>query len=297
MLKGALTALITPFSTAGEIDEKAFRGLIEWQIKEGIHGLVPAGTTGEAPTLDYDEHKHLIAICVEQVNGRVPVVAGAGSNSTSEAVELARYAEQAGADAVLVVTPYYNKPSQRGLYAHFSAIARAISVPVVIYNIPGRSVVDMLPETIGWVVKDFRNVVAVKDATGCLERVLEQQLSCGKAFIQLSGEDATALAFNAHGGKGCISVTSNIMPRLCAEFQQACLHGDYFSALALHERLMPLHKALFIEPNPAGVKYAAAKLGFCNSSLRLPLVEVEEATARQIDKALAKLLNTSDSDE
>jgi len=286
MLKGALTALITPFSDTGSIDEKAFRNLIEWQIKEGIHGLVPAGTTGESPALSHDEHKRLIEICVEQVNGRVPVVAGAGSNSTSEAIELARHAGQAGADAVLLVTPYYNKPDQRGLYAHFAAVAEAILLPIVIYNIPGRSVIDMLPETMGKLAGNFRNIIAVKDATGRVERVSEQRLACGEEFIQLSGEDATALGFSAHGGRGCISVTSNVAPRLCAEFQSACLKGDFSSALAIHERLMPLHKALFIEPNPAGIKYAVARLGFCNPSLRLPLVEIESATAKQIDGAL-----------
>jgi len=286
MLKGALTALITPFSDTGGIDEKAFRNLVEWQIKEGIHGLVPVGTTGESPTLSHDEHKRLIAICVEQVKKRVPVVAGAGSNSTSEAVELARYAEHAGADAVLVVTSYYNRPNQRGLYAHFAAVAEATALPVVIYNIPGRSVIDMLPETMGMLARDFRNIIAVKDATGRIERVSEQRLACGDGFIQLSGEDVTALGFNAQGGGGCISVTSNIAPRLNVELQSACLKGDFSAALAIHDRLMPLHKALFIEPNPAGVKYAAARLGLCEPLLRLPLVEIEAATAEQIDNAL-----------
>lgn len=287
MLKGALTALITPFSDEGEVDEKAFRDLIEWQINEGIHGLVPVGTTGESPTLRHDEHKRLIKICIEQVDRRVPVVAGAGSNSTHEAIELAQHAEQAGADAVLVVTPYYNKPNQRGLYAHFAAVAEAVGLPVIIYNIPGRSIIDMLPETMGRLAKDFKNIIGVKDATGRVERVSEQRLACGEKFIQLSGEDATALGFNAHGGKGCISVTSNIAPHLCARFQNACLAGDYSSARLLHEKLLPLHKMLFIEPNPAGVKYAAEKLGLCQSPLRLPLVPVAPAVAEQIDKALA----------
>ncbi|RCL03112.1 MAG: 4-hydroxy-tetrahydrodipicolinate synthase [Candidatus Tokpelaia sp. JSC189] len=287
MLKGALTALITPFLDTGGIDEKAFCNLVEWQINEGIHGLVPVGTTGESPTLSYDEHKHVIQICIEQVKKRVPVVAGTGSNSTAEAVELARYAEKAGADAVLVVTPYYNKPNQYGLYAHYAAIAEAVSIPIIIYNIPGRSVIDMLPQIMGRLAHDFRNIVGVKDATGHIERVSEQRIACGEEFIQLSGEDATALGFNAQGGKGCISVTSNIVPRLCAEFQNACLEGDFFSALAIHQKLMPLHKLFFVEPNPVVVKYAAAKLGLCKPFLRLPLVDIAPETAELVDKALA----------
>ncbi|RCL00957.1 MAG: 4-hydroxy-tetrahydrodipicolinate synthase [Candidatus Tokpelaia sp. JSC188] len=287
MLKGALTALITPFLETGDIDEKAFCNLVEWQIKEGIHGLVPVGTTGESPTLSYDEHKHVIQICIKQVNKRVPVVAGTGSNSTAEAVELARYAEQAGADAILVVTPYYNKPNQRGLYAHYAAIAEAVSVSVIIYNIPGRSVVDMSPQTMGLLARDFKNIIGVKDATGRIERVLEQRVACGRAFIQLSGEDATALGFNAQGGQGCISVTSNIAPHLCAKFQNACLKGDFSSALAIHQKLMPLHKLLFAEPNPVIVKYAAAKLGLCKPFLRLPLVGIAPEMAKLVDKALA----------
>lgn len=287
MLKGALTALITPFSDKGGVDEKAFRNLVEWQIKEGIHGLVPVGTTGESPTLTHNEHKHVIEICVEQAKKRVPVVAGTGSNSTAEAIELARHAEKAGADAALVVTPYYNKPNQRGLYAHFAAIAEAISLPIIIYNIPGRSVIDMLPQTMGRLAGDFKNIVGVKDATGRIERVSEQRITCGEAFIQLSGEDATALGFNAQGGHGCISVTSNIAPRLCAEFQNACMEGDFASALVIHQKLMPLHKLLFVEPNPAVVKYAAAKLVLCKPLLRLPLVEIAPETAKLVDKALA----------
>ncbi|AQS41947.1 MAG: 4-hydroxy-tetrahydrodipicolinate synthase [Candidatus Tokpelaia hoelldobleri] len=287
MLKGALTALITPFTQTGDVDEAAFRNLVEWQIKQGIHGLVPVGTTGESPTLSHDEHKRLIELCVEQANRRVPVLAGAGSNSTAEAIELAQHAEQAGADAVLVVTPYYNKPNQRGLYAHYAAIAKAVSLPIIIYNIPPRSVIDMLPETMGKLVHDFRNIIGVKDATAKLDRVSEQRCTCGRKFVQLSGEDGTALAFNAQGGQGCISVTSNIAPKLVAELQTAWRNGDHKTALVLHDRLMPLHKALFIEPNPAGVKYAAAKLGLCKATLRLPLVEVEAATAKQIDAALS----------
>lgn len=286
MLKGAITALITPFTETGGVDEKAFRDLVEWQIAEGIHGLVPVGTTGESPTLSHDEHKRVIEVCVAQTKGRVPVIAGAGSNSTAEAIELAQHAEQAGANAVLVVTPYYNKPNQKGLYNHYAAIAGAISIPIVIYNIPGRSIIDMLPETMGRLAHDFKNIIAVKDATGRVERVSEQRMTCGNNFIQLSGEDATALGFNAHGGIGCISVTSNIAPRASADFQNACLANDYIKAREIHDRLMPLHKTLFIEPNPAGVKYAASKLGLCRADLRSPLADIEETTARRIDEAM-----------
>ncbi|RCL03377.1 MAG: 4-hydroxy-tetrahydrodipicolinate synthase [Candidatus Tokpelaia sp. JSC161] len=286
MLKGALTALITPFSARGGIDETAFCNLIEWQISEGIHGLVPVGTTGEAPTLSYNEHKRLIEVCIKQVNKRVPVIAGAGANSTSEAVELALYAERVGADALLVVTPYYNKPSQRGLYTHFSAIAEAVSTPILIYNIPGRSVIDMLPDTMGQLKRDFKNIVGVKDATGRMDRVSEQRLACGKNFVQLSGEDSSALGFNAQGGMGCISVTSNIAPRLCSELQNACLRNDYYAAFSVHERLVPIHKVLFLEPNPAGIKYAASRLGLCTPLVRLPLLQIDFETAKMIDAAL-----------
>ena len=271
MLKGSITALVTPFDSEGAFDEKAFRAFVNWQIEEGTKGLVPVGTTGETPTLSHDEHKRVIEVCIEVAAGRVPVIAGAGSNNTVEAIELAQHAEKAGADAVLVVTPYYNKPNQRGLYEHFSRVARSISIPLIIYNIPGRSIVDMTPETMGTLVRDHKNIVGVKDATGKIERVSEQRATCGKDFIQLSGEDATALGFNAHGGVGCISVTSNIAPRLCAEFQ---------------DRLMPLHKALFIEPNPSGPKYALSRLGRVENALRSPMVTVEAATAEKIDQAM-----------
>ncbi|KAA6206624.1 MAG: 4-hydroxy-tetrahydrodipicolinate synthase [Candidatus Tokpelaia sp.] len=288
MIEGALTALITPFSAEDKVDEKAFRHLVEWQIKEGINGLVAVGTTGESPTLSHNEHKRVIELCVQQTKGRVPVIAGAGSNSTAEAIELAQYAQAAGADAALVVTPYYNKPNQAGLYAHFAAIAKAVRLPIIIYNIPGRSIIDMLPETMGRLAHDFSNIIGVKDATGKIERVGEQRRACGSGFIQLSGEDTTALAFNAQGGRGCISVTSNIAPALSAAFQQASLAGNVKTAEALHKKLLPLHQALFIEPNPAGVKYAAAKLGLCRPDLRLPLVEIAPATAEKIDAALAQ---------
>ncbi|AQX27774.1 MULTISPECIES: 4-hydroxy-tetrahydrodipicolinate synthase [unclassified Bartonella] len=286
MLKGALTALITPFNEDGVIDEKSFCNLVEWQIEQGIHGLSPVGTTGESATLSHEEHKRVVELCVEQVAKRVPVLAGAGSNSTDEAVELAQHIEKVGADAVLVVTPYYNKPNQRGLYAHFSAIAKAVSIPIVIYNIPGRSVVDLAVETMKNLCQDFKNIIGVKDATGKIERVSEQREKCGQNFIQLSGDDRTALGFNAHGGVGCISVVSNIAPKLCAELYTACHRGDYNAALKLNNRLMPLIRGIFIEPNPAGIKYAAAKLGLCSDTVRLPIVPLEDTTKRIIDAAL-----------
>ncbi|MEW9806712.1 4-hydroxy-tetrahydrodipicolinate synthase [Mesorhizobium marinum] len=293
MLRGSLTALVTPFDKDGRIDEKAFRAFVDWQIAEGTAGLVPVGTTGESPTLSHDEHRHVVKTCIAAAKGRVPVVAGAGSNNTDEAVGLVRFAEEAGADAVLVVTPYYNKPTQRGLYAHFAAVAKATTLPVIIYNIPPRSVIDMTPETMGRLAHDFKNIAGVKDATGKVERVSEQRLSCGKGFIQLSGEDASALGFNAHGGVGCISVTSNVAPRLCAEFQAATLDNDKEKALDLQDRLMPLHKAIFIEPGVAGAKYALSRLGKIENVVRSPLTTVEEATAEKIDAAMksAGLIN------
>lgn len=293
MLKGSLTALVTPFQKGGRFDEKAFRTLIEWQLAEGTNGLVPVGTTGESPTLTHEEHRHVIKVCVDAAAGRVPVVAGAGSNNTEEAIGLVQYAEKAGADAALVVTPYYNKPTQRGLYEHFAAIARATSLPIIIYNIPPRSVIDMTPETMGRLAHEFKNIVGVKDATGKVERVSEQRLTCGKDFIQLSGEDASALGFNAHGGVGCISVTANVAPRLCAEFQQATLSNDKERALELQDRLLPLHKAIFAEPGVCGAKYALSRLGKIENVTRLPLVPVEEATAAKIDAAMkhAGLIN------
>jgi 4-hydroxy-tetrahydrodipicolinate synthase len=286
MFKGSITALVTPFDKAGRFDEKAFRAFVDWQIAEGTNGLVPVGTTGESPTLSHDEHKAVVEACVAQADKRVPVIAGAGSNNTAEAIDLAQFAQKAGADAVLVVTPYYNKPNQRGLYAHFAAVAKATSLPVIVYNIPGRSIIDMTPETMGQLARDFKNIAGVKDATGKVERVSEQRQTCGMDFIQLSGEDATALGFNAHGGVGCISVTSNVAPRLCAEFQAACQAGDYANALILQDKLMPVHKAMFIEPNPSGAKYALSKLGRMENVLRSPLVQIESATAAKIDEAM-----------
>lgn len=293
MLRGSLTALVTPFDRNGRFDEKAFRAFAEWQIAEGTRGLVPVGTTGESPTLSHEEHRHVVRACVEVAGGRVPVVAGAGSNNTEEAIGLVQHAEKAGADYALVVTPYYNKPTQRGLYAHFAAVAKATSLPIIIYNIPPRSVIDMLPETMGRLAGDFKNIVGVKDATGKVERVSEQRAACGKEFIQLSGEDASALGFNAHGGVGCISVTSNVAPRLCAEFQEATLSGDHARALELQDRLLPLHRAIFMEPGVSGAKYALSRLGKVENVVRSPLVTVEEQTAARIEAAMkhAGLIN------
>jgi 4-hydroxy-tetrahydrodipicolinate synthase len=294
MFKGSMPALVTPFTDAGAVDEDAFAAHVEWQITEGSTGLVPVGTTGESPTLSHDEHKRVIELCIEVAAKRVPVVAGAGSNNTREAIELAQHAEQAGADGLLVVTPYYNKPTQKGLIAHYSAIAEAVSLPIIIYNIPGRSVIDMTPETMGALVKAYPNIIGVKDATGKIERVSEQRMTCGASFVQLSGEDATALGFNAHGGVGCISVSANVAPRLCAEFQQATLAGDYGKALEYQDRLMPLHKAIFMEPGVCGAKYALWRIRGLNRTVRSPLMSsLEPATEAAIDQALrhAGLLN------
>ncbi len=291
--KGSMPALITPFTSDGTFDEKAFRTFVEWQIEEGSHGLVPVGTTGESPTLSHDEHKRVVEITIEVARGRVPVIAGAGSNNTAEAIDLARHAEKAGADAVLVVTPYYNKPSQRGLKAHFAAIAEAIDLPIFIYNIPPRSIIDMVPETMAELAHGHANIVGVKDATANLARATEQRRLCGEDFVQLSGEDITALGFMAHGGVGCISVTANVAPRLCAQFQEACLAGRFDEALKLQDQLGPLHKALFIEPNPAGPKYALSVLGKIEEHVRSPMVTLEENTRSAIRDAMvhAGLIN------
>ncbi len=287
MFKGSYTALITPFDSKGKVDEKAFKDLLEWQIAEGSHGLVPVGTTGESPTLSHAEHNRVVELCIEVANGRVPVIAGAGSNNTTESIELAKNAEKAGADGILVVTPYYNKPTQRGLVAHFGAVAKSVKIPLIIYNIPPRSIIDMTPETMGALVKAHKNIVGVKDATGKIERVSEQRISCGKEFIQLSGEDASALGFNAHGGVGAISVVANVAPRLCAEFQKATLDGDFAKALEYQDRLMPLHKAIFIEPGLTGAKYALSKLGKISNVVRSPLTTIEPSTEKAIDAAMA----------
>lgn len=291
MFQGSYVALITPFRN-GEVDEPAFQSLVEWHIQEGTHGLVPCGTTGESPTLNHDEHKRVVELCIEVAAGRVPVIAGAGSNSTSEAVDLTRHAKEAGADAVLHVTPYYNKPTQEGMYQHFKAIADAVDIPIFIYNIPGRSVVNMSNDTMTRLA-ELPQIVGVKDATADLARVSSQRLLMGSDFVQMSGEDATALALMAHGGHGCISVTANVAPRACAEFQSACLAGDFRTALEYQDRLMPLHTALFLETSPAPVKYGASLLELCTDELRLPLVEITDKTKESVKIAMraAGLLN------
>ncbi|MFN4141268.1 4-hydroxy-tetrahydrodipicolinate synthase [Aestuariivirga sp.] len=291
-LRGSLPALITPMRN-GEVDEAAFRKFVNWQIEQGSHGLVPVGTTGESPTLTPEEHKRVIEICIEEARGRVPVVAGTGSNSTMEAIEYTIHAREAGADAALVVVPYYNKPTQEGLYAHFKAIAEAVDIPIIVYNVPGRTVANISVETLARLSHDFKNIVGTKDASADLTRPSRQRLESGTGFIQLSGEDGTALGFNAHGGVGCISVTANVAPRLCAEFQEATLKGDYATALKLQDRLMPLHHAMFVETSPGPVKYAASLLGLCEPEARLPMVPVAESTKQAVRKAMvhAGLLN------
>ena len=291
MFKGSFVALITPFKN-GKVDEAAFVKLVEWQIEQGTHGLVPCGTTGESPTLSHDEHKRVVELCIETARGRVPVIAGAGSNNTLEAIELTAFAKEAGADAVLSVTGYYNKPSQEGIYQHFKAVNEAVDIPIILYNIPGRTIVDISLETMTRLF-ELKNVVGVKDATANLARVSLQRQTMGAEFCQLSGEDATALGFNAHGGVGCISVTANIAPALCAEFQEATLAGDFAKALQIQARLMPLHNALFLDPNPAPAKYAASLLGFCENELRLPLVPASAGTEEKVRSAMqhAGLLN------
>ncbi len=284
---GSIVALITPFRN-GAIDVEAFRGLIEWHIAEGTHGFVPVGTTGESPTLSHEEHERVIELCVATVAGRRPVIAGTGSNSTAEAIRLTRHAKEAGADAALIVTPYYNKPTQEGLYAHYRAIHDAVDLPIIIYNIPGRSVVDMRPETMARLA-ELPNIVGVKDATGDIVRPLVTREMCGEDFCQLTGEDANTLAFLAHGGAGCISVTANVAPGLCAAVHEAWRRGEAAEALALHRRLLPLHQALFLETSPAPVKYAVSVLGRCNPELRLPLVPVSESTRAAVDRALRGL--------
>jgi 4-hydroxy-tetrahydrodipicolinate synthase len=291
-IKGSITALITPMAD-GHVDEKAFQQLIDWQIREGTSGIVPVGTTGESPTLTENEHKRIVEIAVEQSEGRVPVIAGTGSNSTQEALDYTRHAKDAGADAALIVVPYYNKPTQDGIYAHFRTIADAVSIPILVYNVPGRTVASITPETLARLARDCPNIVGTKDATADLTRPSKQRLLSGHDFIQLSGEDGTALGFNAHGGTGCISVTANVAPRLCAEFQSATLAGDYGKAIKLQDRLMPLHIALFVETSPSPVKYAVSLLGLCRSDVRLPLVEPGETCKKQVREAMvhAGLLN------
>jgi 4-hydroxy-tetrahydrodipicolinate synthase len=291
MFKGSYPALITPFAN-GAVDFDTLKKLVDWHIAEGSHGLVPVGTTGESPTLTHAEHGAVIEAVVKAAAGRVPVIAGAGSNNTAEGIDLIRHAQAVGANAALVVTPYYNKPTQAGMIAHYTALHDASNLPIIIYNIPGRSVVDMTPDTMGTLAK-LPRIVGVKDATGKIERVSMQRMTCGADFIQLSGEDATALGFNAHGGVGCISVTANVAPRLCAEFQEATLAGDYARALQYQDRLMPLHEAIFIEPGLAGAKYGLSLLGQCSDEVRLPLVGLTDGTKDRIKAAMrhAGLLN------
>jgi 4-hydroxy-tetrahydrodipicolinate synthase len=282
--KGSITALVTPFRD-GEVDETCFRALVDWQITNGTHGLVPVGTTGESPTLSHDEHRRVVAACIAEARGRVPVIAGAGSNNTREAIELAQFAEKAGADGLLVVTPYYNKPSQEGLYRHFEAVNDAVGIPIIIYNIPPRSVVDMSIETMQRLY-ELKNIAGVKDATGNLARTALQRHALGEDFIQLSGEDMTALAVMVYGGDGCISVTSNVAPKLCADMQQACLDNDFKTALKLHDLLSPLHAALFVEPNPAGPKYALSALGKLVDEVRPPMLPATEKAQTMIKAAM-----------
>lgn len=284
MFKGSFPALVTPFKN-GELDLDTLKKLIDWHVEQGSDGVVPVGTTGESPTLSHEEHNRVIEEVVKASAGRLKVIAGAGSNSTAEGIDLIRHAEAAGADAALVVTPYYNKPTQRGMIAHFTAVHDASTLPIVIYNIPGRSVVDMIPETMGELAK-LPRIVGVKDATGDLSRVAKQRMTCGADFIQLSGEDATAVGFNAMGGVGCISVTANVAPKLCAEMQAATLAGDYAKAVEYQDKLMPLHIAIFLEPGVSGAKYAMSKLGLCSAEVRLPLTELSETTKAKIDAAM-----------
>ena len=284
MFKGSIVALVTPFKN-GVVDEKAFQNLVEWHISEGTHGLVPVGTTGESPTLTHAEHMRVTELCVEAAKGRIPVIAGTGSNATAEAIEFTQHAKKAGADAALVVVPYYNKPTQGGLYAHFKAIHDSADIPILIYNVPARSVADISQETIARLA-ELPNIVGIKDATASLPRVTSTRLLLGPQFCQLSGEDPTALAFLAHGGHGCISVTANVAPKLCAEFQTAWAEGRPLDALALHDRLMALHIALFLETSPTPAKYALSVLGKCSDEMRLPLVGLSDKTKEHVRTAM-----------
>ena len=287
MFKGSFVALITPFKD-GKVDETAFRSFIEWQITEGSDGLVPCGTTGESPTLSHEEHQKVTEICIEVTDGRIPVIAGAGSNSTEEAISLAQHAKTAGADAVLVVTPYYNKPTQAGLFAHYKAINDNAKIPIIIYNIPGRSIIDMSVETMADLSKlDY--IVGVKDATAQLDRPILTTLACGKDFCQLSGEDGTAIPHLAAGGHGCISVTGNILPRQCSEMQKAWAEGNIKKSMELQELLMPVHAAMFCETSPGPVKYAAELLGLFSSEARLPITEIADDSKVTVKEALKQV--------
>ena len=288
MFKGSIVAIVTPFKN-GKIDETSLRNLVNWHIDEGTHGIVPVGTTGESPTLDHNEHREVVEIVIDQVNNRVPVIAGAGSNSTSEAISLLMHAESVGADAALIVTPYYNKPTQEGLYEHFKAIDKAsMGIPIMIYNIPPRSIVDMSVEVMGK-LSNLENIIGVKDATSDLSRVEKQKNQCKDGFLQFSGEDITAFEFMKNGGNGCISVTANVLPKLCSDFQNLCLEGNYDEALKIHKKLEPMHNALFIETSPSPVKYVLSKMGLIEDELRLPLVSIRQETKEILDKVISDL--------
>ena len=288
MFKGSIVAIVTPFKN-GKIDETSLRNLVNWHIDEGTHGIVPVGTTGESPTLDHSEHREVVEIVIDQVNNRVPVIAGAGSNSTSEAISLLMHAESVGADAALIVTPYYNKPTQEGLYEHFKAINRAsMGIPIIIYNIPPRSIVDMSIEVMGQ-LSNLENIIGVKDATSDLSRVEKQKKQCKDGFLQFSGEDITAFEFMKYGGNGCISVTANVLPKLCSDFQNLCIEGNYDEALKIHKKLEPMHNALFIETSPSPVKYVLSKMGRIEDELRLPLVSIRQETKEILDKVISDL--------
>ena len=288
MFKGSIVAIVTPFKN-GKIDETSLRNLVNWHIAEGTHGIVPVGTTGESPTLDHSEHREVVEIVIDQVNNRVPLIAGAGSNSTSEAISLLMHAESVGADAALIVTPYYNKPTQEGLYEHFKAINRAsMGIPIIIYNIPPRSIVDMSVEVMGK-LSNLENIIGVKDATSDLSRVEKQKKQCKDGFLQFSGEDITAFEFMKNGGNGCISVTANVLPKLCSDFQNLCIEGNYDEALKIHKKLEPMHNALFIETSPSPVKYVLSKMGRIEDELRLPLVSIRQETKEILDKVISDL--------
>ncbi len=287
MFKGSLTALVTPFKN-GELDIDTLKQLVDWHVEQGTTGIVPVGTTGESPTLTHAEHATVVEEVVRTAAGRIKIIAGAGSNNTAEGIGLIQHAARVGADAALVVTPYYNKPTQAGLIAHFTALHDSCDLPIIIYNIPGRSIVDMTPETMGELAR-LPRIIGVKDSTGDVARVSQQRATCGNDFIQLSGEDASALGFNAHGGQGAISVTANVAPKLCAEFQNATLAGDYATALELQDRLMPLHEAIFIEPGLAGAKYGLSLLGKCSDEVRLPLTPLTDGTKNAIRSAMSEL--------
>lgn len=288
MFSGSIPALVTPFADHGDFDEAAYRGFIDWQIAEGSSALVPCGTTGEAATLSASEHFHIVRVCVDQAAGRVPVIAGAGSNDTRVAIQNIRASKDAGADAALMVPPYYNRPNQEGIFRHFEAVANSCDLPIILYNVPGRTVTDIAVETVARIARTFPSVVGIKDATGVIQRVSAQRAACGADFCQLSGNDDMALAFNATGGVGCISVTANVAPRLCAEFQAACAAGDHAAALALHDRLFALHAALFTDASPGPVKYAISRVRpDFPSNLRLPMTWPGEASRNAVDAALA----------